>query len=250
MGSMMTRHPTGVARRSATNPSVTSASLKVAMAVSGSVLVAFVFVHMVGNLKVFLGRDELNHYAAFLREFGVPLMPHGWFLWIVRVLLTVCVVTHMASAAVLTSRARAAGRNRTTRGHQVSWWRSFTSRTMAVSGVVITAFVGFHLLDLTLGVTAADGFRHPATVDGATAYFAYENLVGSFQRPAAAALYVLAMLVLGAHLSHGSWSVIHDLGVTGARARRTALIVLSVVAAAVVVGNVSIPLAVQAGWVS
>lgn len=227
-----------------------NAALKVTMAVSGIAFVAYVFVHMVGNLKVFLGRDDMNHYAAFLREFLVPLLPHGWFLWIFRAVMAVGLIAHVGSAAVLTVRSRAAGRARTTRGRAVPWWRSFTSRTMAVSGVVIGAFVAFHIADLTLGVAGADEFRHPERVGGTTEYYAYENLVGSFERVPVALFYVVAMLALGAHTLHGAWSVIHDLGVTGAVARRRLWILGTVIAAAVVTGNIAIPLAVQFGVVS
>lgn len=225
---------------------MSSVALKVTMAITGTVFIGFVFVHMVGNLKVYFGRDDLNHYAAFLRELLTPLIPHGWVLWLLRIVLSVCLIAHVASAAILTVRARRRGGARTTRGHQVPWWRSFTSRTMAVSGVVLLAFVIFHLLDLTLGKTGAD-FRHPETIGGATEYFAYENLVASFDRLPVALFYMLAMLVLGAHMLHGAWSVIHDLGVTGATTRRVLWIAGTTIAAAVVIGNVSIPLAVQLG---
>ena len=50
---------------------------KVVMAVTGVVLVGFVIAHMVGNLKIFTGPDEINAYSRFLREVGSP----GACLW-------------------------------------------------------------------------------------------------------------------------------------------------------------------------
>jgi succinate dehydrogenase / fumarate reductase, cytochrome b subunit len=232
-----------------TRPAASSATLKVVMAVTGVVFIAYVFAHMLGNLKVFLGKEDMNHYAAFLRELLVPLLPHEWALWGFRIVLLVCLVAHVGAAAVLTVRRRAAGGQRATRGRRVPWWRSFTSRTMAVSGVVILAFLIFHLLDLTFGTLGGEGFRHPETVGGETHYYAYENLVASFQRPAVAIWYVLAMVVLTGHLLHGAWSVIHDFGVTGARARQVLWTAGTVVAAAVLIGNIAIPLSVMVGWV-
>ncbi len=228
---------------------VSNTVLKVVMAVTGTVFIGFVVVHMIGNLKVYLGADDLNHYAAFLRELLVPLVPHGWVLWAFRVVLLICLVAHVVCAAILTSRSRAHGRSRTTRGRHVPWWRSFTSRTMPVSGVLLLAFVIFHILDLTTGTVSSEQFRHPETVGADTEYFAYQNLVASFERPAAALFYVVAMVVLGAHMLHGTWSVIHDLGVSGHRTRQVLWATGSTFTAAVVLGNASIPIAVQAGWV-
>lgn len=227
---------------------MSNVTLKVAMAITGTVFIAFVFAHMIGNLKVYAGADDFDHYAAFLRELLVPFVPREWMLWGLRIVLAVCLVAHVGSAGVLTARARRAGGSRTTRGHQVPWWRSFTSRTMAVSGIVVFAFVAFHLADLTFGVTGAD-FRHPSTIDGERHYHAYENLVASFQRPLVAAFYIVAMAVLAAHVVHGAWSVIHDLGVTGARTRRALWTLGTVLATVIMLGNISIPVAVLIGVV-
>ena len=228
---------------------VSNARLKLIMAVSGVVFIGYVAVHMIGNLKVYLGAKAMNDYAGFLRELLVPLLPHEWVLWAFRAILLLCLVGHVGAAWILTVRARASGSTRTSRGRQVVWWRSFASRTMPVSGIVIAAFIVFHILDLTLGTTGAAGFRHPETIDGETRYFAYQNLVASFQRPVVAVFYMIAMVFLGAHLLHGAWAVVNDLGVTGDRLRRVAWVAGTVVAAVVMVGNISIPLAVMIGWV-
>jgi succinate dehydrogenase / fumarate reductase, cytochrome b subunit len=229
-------------------PLLPNARLKVVMALTGVVFVGYVAVHMLGNLKVYIGAEEMNTYAGFLRDLLVPLVPHEWVLWGVRAVLFACLIAHVGAAAILTARARSAGALRTGRRSRVVWWRSFTSRTMPISGVVILAFVIFHVLDLTLGTTGAAKFRHPETSGGETRYFAYENLVASFQRPAVAVFYIVAMVFLGAHILHGAWSVIHDLGMTGDRTRRVAWIAGTIVAAAVMFANLSIPLAVMVGW--
>ena len=231
-------------------PRLSNARLKMTMAVTGIVFIAYVAVHMIGNLKVYLGADSMNDYAGFLRELLVPLLPQESVLWALRVVLIVCLVGHIGAAWMLTRRARAAGAMRTSRGHRVVWWRSFTSRTMPTSGIVIGAFIVFHVLDLTVGTTGAGGFRHPETIGGDTRYFAYENLVAGFQRPAVAVFYIIAMVFLGAHLMHGAWAAINDLGVTAGRSRRVGWIVGTVLAAVVMVGNISIPLAVMGGVVS
>lgn len=227
---------------------VTSATLKVVMAVTGSVFIAYVLAHMVGNLKVFLGAEHLDDYAASLRTLLVPIVPYESVLWVFRVVLAGCLVAHVAAAGVLTRRARTAS-GPVGRTARLSSWRSFTSRTMMVSGIVVGLFIVFHVLDLTLGVAAGDSFRHPEVVGDEVVYFAYQNLVDSLRRPWAAAVYIVANLVLGAHLLHGGVSVVHDLGMTGRRSRSVVVAGLTAVAVAVVAGNVAIPVAVLTGVV-
>ena len=54
------------------------------MAISGIVLLGFVFAHMIGNLKLFLGESHLNAYAEWLRDFGEPAFPRSFLLWCLR----------------------------------------------------------------------------------------------------------------------------------------------------------------------
>jgi succinate dehydrogenase / fumarate reductase cytochrome b subunit len=218
------------------------------MAATGSVFMAYVLVHMAGNLKVFLGAEQLDAYAASLRTLLVPIVPHESVLWSFRVVLLACLVIHVAAAVMLTRRSQAS-RGPVERAPRLPAWRSFTSRTMMVSGIVIGGFLVFHILDLTLGVTAGSGFRPPVEIDGEVTVFAYDNLVDSFRRPLVAIVYIVANGVLGAHLLHGGWSVVHDLGVTGQRARRGLTAAATAIAVAVVVGNVAIPVAVLVGLV-
>jgi len=86
----------------------TTIGLKITMAVSGIVWVGFVIGHMLGNLKVYLGRAAFNHYAEGLRVFGEPFLPREGALWIFRVVLIVALVLHVWSAWKLTRRSHAA----------------------------------------------------------------------------------------------------------------------------------------------
>lgn len=213
---------------------------KVIMAVTGIIFAAYVAVHMFGNLKVYQGREYFNEYAEWLREVLTPFLPHEGVLWAFRLVLSVSLVLHVACAVLLAARARRARGPHRRAGLPL---KSFTARTMLVSGIVLLFFVAFHLLDLTIGVqpAAADGFVHGDP---------YGNLVASFQRPVVALFYVLAMLVLTAHVSHGLWTAAHDLGATGKRLRAVAVWVSGIVAVAILLGNVSIPIAVLLGVVA
>ena len=115
------------------------------MALSGIILMGFVFVHMIGNLKVFTGAEDFNHYSEFLRELLVPLLPRTWFLWIVRLGLIAAFVFHIHAAASLTlmnRRARAEGGYISPRDYQAA---NAASRSMRYTGVVVLLFLVFHL---------------------------------------------------------------------------------------------------------
>lgn len=213
---------------------------KVVMAVTGVVFAAFVLVHMIGNLKVYAGADSFDGYAHWLRTVLMPLFPREGVLWLFRATLLSCLVLHVWCALLLVHRGRISRGRPRRRG---LGWRSFAARTMPVTGVVLLAFIVFHILDLTTG-------NAPAATDGFVAGAAHANLVASFSRPWSAAFYMLAMVVLFLHLVHGLWTVVTDFGATGRRTRAFGAAVAGVVPLAVMVGNMSIPVAVLAGWVS
>src|ERR1700716_4151985 len=108
-------HPVGMvtlgerpATRVRHTPRPSSVQLKIVMAVSGALALLYLVAHMIGNLKIFLGADAINTYAAWLRTVGEPALPAETLLWIVRAVLPVAIVAHIGSAALLTPRAHRA----------------------------------------------------------------------------------------------------------------------------------------------
>ena len=85
-----------------------SVRLKFVMGASGLVMFLYLVLHMIGNLKIFLGADPLDTYAHWLRTVGEPAVPGETVLWIVRVVLGLALVGHLVSAAILTRRAHRA----------------------------------------------------------------------------------------------------------------------------------------------
>lgn len=205
---------------------------KVIMAGTGIVLFGFVIAHMLGNLQLYLGADALNRYAALLRE-----LLHGGGLWIARGVLLACAGLHVWAAAALTLADRAA------RPVGYRDWQprqsTYASRSMRWSGVFLLAFIVYHLLDLTVG-TVNPNF-HEGDV--------YHNVVASLSVAPVAAFYVAAMLMLGLHLRHGAFSMFQTLGLSHPRWERFAHRAATAFAAAVVLGNLSFPLAVLFGAV-
>ena len=221
-------------------PQPASWVLKVVMAVTGVMFAGFLLFHMAGNLKVFLGPEEFNHYAEWLRTLFNPLMPGESFLWIFRVVMITAFVAHIYAGTTLFVRGRRARGPHRRRAMPAKRW---SARSMLMTGAIILSFVIFHLLDMTIGRTAA-------STQGFTKGDAYGNLAASFDRPAVALFYTLTMLLIAIHLSHGLWSVVNDLGATGHRTRQVGLLLAGILAVVITLGNMMIPIAVQVGWVA
>ncbi|MFF3544474.1 succinate dehydrogenase [Streptomyces platensis] len=211
---------------------------KTVMAVSGLVMLLYLVVHMIGNLKIFFGAEEFNGYAHWLRVVGEPFMHHEWTLWLVRVVLVAAVVAHATSAYQLSRRDL---RARPSRYAHKKARSSYATRTMRWGGIILGLFIVWHLLDLTTGTVHTGGFQagHP-----------YQNVVDTFSTWYGNVVYLVAMLALGLHIRHGFWSAAQTLGV-GSRARERLLKTLAQVLALVLtVGFISVPVAVMTGVVS
>ena len=209
------------------------------MAVTGLLLVLFLFAHMVGNLKIFFGESSFDQYAQWLREIGAPLLPESGYLWIQRVVLLAAVVGHMWAAASLARRAHAARPVRY--AHRLKTQGSYAARTMRWGGVIILLFVIYHLLDLTTGhLNPVGDPSHP-----------YGNVIADFapERWYVTLFYTLAVLAVGFHLRHGIYSALRTLGQQTQRGERRARAIALVVAAVLCVGYLSVPIAVLTGLV-
>ena len=110
---------------------------KVVMAVTGVILIGFIVVHMLGNLKVYMGRDAFNHYAEGLRTLGAPFFGHAQLLWLLRIGLIVAVVLHIWAAASLSLRSRRARPVDYKRYEANELVFSYASRTMLWGGVLV-----------------------------------------------------------------------------------------------------------------
>ncbi len=217
----------------------TSIGKKVVMAVTGFVLVGYVVLHMAGNLKIFFGEQPYNAYASFLREMGAPLLLREQGLWMVRAVLVAAAVLHVWAAAELTRQSYAARPVGYRRREDVQ--ATYAARTMRWSGVILLLFVVYHVLHFTAGAVGyAPGQFQPGSV--------YRNVVAGFGVWYVSAFYILAQLALGLHMYHGMWSMCQTVGL-GARTNPGYRVLAAVVAAVVVGGNISIPVAVLAGWV-
>jgi len=221
----------------------TALGKKYVMAITGIMMIGYIIAHMIGNLKMYLGPEDINHYGEFLRELLVPLLPRTVTLWLLRIGLLGAAVMHIHAAyglTVINHQARSV-KYQSARDYQVA---NFASRTMRWTGIIITLFVLWHLADLTWGTTNAIG-TDGTFVRGDV----YNNLVRSFNRVPVAILYIVANIALGIHLFHGVWSLFQSLGWNNPRFNKWRRHLATGIATIVVVGNVSFPVAVLAGIV-
>jgi succinate dehydrogenase / fumarate reductase cytochrome b subunit len=221
-------------------PLRTTVGLKALMAVTGILLVLFLVLHMVGNLKIFVGAESFDHYAHWLRDLGTPLLPRTWFLWIQRGALVFAVLGHIWAATALALRARAARPVRY--AHRAKVQGSYAARTMRWGGVIIVLFVIYHILDLTTGnLNPVADKLHP-----------HANVVADFApgRWYVTLFYTLAILTIGFHLRHGIYSALRTLGQQTKRGERRNRAIALGVAVVLCAGYLSVPFAVLTGLVS
>jgi len=212
---------------------------KVVMAITGIALIGFVIGHMLGNLKIFTGAETINAYSRFLREVGTPELEYGQLLWLVRIFLMICVALHITAAVQLTRMSRAARPIGYTAKRDIE--TTWGARTMRWGGVLLVAFIVFHLLHFTGGVV---GFGAGQFKDLAV----YQNVVAGFAVWPIAIFYIVAMGALCLHLDHGIWSMLQTLGWNTARNEATLQTISRVIAIVVFLGFTSVPVAVMTGW--
>ena len=202
---------------------------KVVMGVTGLIGLGFVLGHMAGNLQAFSGAEKLDAYGALLHG------PLHEIVLLARVVLIAAVLLHITAAYQLTMISRAARPvDYATRKPQVS---TLASQTLRWGGVLLLAFIVFHILHFTIGSV------HPDFVEGKI----YQNLVTGFAVKWVAVFYLVAMIALGMHLYHGAWSSMRTLGLAKQSAHPLKRFLPVVLAVVISSGFAAIPLAFLLG---
>lgn len=217
---------------------------KIIMAITGLLLIGFLIGHMIGNLKMFAGMDpdtgryKLDLYAEFLRSMGHEMLGHETALWIVRGGLLACVLLHILMAlqlSIINSRARPVG-------YKVNSYQSSTlaSRGMMIGGLILLAFIVFHILHFTTGDLHFRDFKEGHV---------YANVWKGFQSPLVTGFYLLAMLSVCFHTFHGAWSVFQTLGIDSPKLNPILRKGAFFVAMILLIGFSSVPVAVALNYV-
>jgi succinate dehydrogenase cytochrome b subunit len=209
----------------------TSIGKKVVMAITGLILFGFVIGHMLGNLQVFMGANQMNAYAAMLKA-------NATLLWGVRIVLLVAVILHIVAAVQLT---RMSQRSRPEGYHYKDVIQAdYAARTMRWSGPIIAVFVIYHLLHFTTGSV------HPQF----DVHDVYRNVISGFRVWPVSLFYIIAMVALAFHLWHGVWSLFQTLGLINPKSDKIIHRLAAIATLALVIGFISIPMAVLAGLIA
>jgi succinate dehydrogenase / fumarate reductase, cytochrome b subunit len=216
----------------------TAVGKKWVMAVTGIGLIGFVVAHMIGNLHLYEGPEQINAYGEALRDLGGHLAPRTFVLWILRLGLIVMFILHIHSAYGLTriNMAANAGAKYQDKRNYVA--ANFASRTMRWTGVIIGLFIVFHLADLTWGKT------HPGTYVRGNIYY---NAANSLQTWPIALIYIFANIALALHIFHGAWSMFQSLGINNPKYNQLRRMFAGGLAAFILVGNLSFPIMAMSG---
>jgi succinate dehydrogenase / fumarate reductase cytochrome b subunit len=214
------------------------------MALSGCALFLFVIAHLLGNLQIFLGPEALNRYGHFLQT--TPEL-----LWPARLGLMALVVVHIVCAAKLTAENRAA-RPVPYAQHEIVA-ASYASRTMMMSGLILAAFIVYHLLHFTVmapgvNLTGRDFAARPAFADVQGRHDVYKMMIVGFHQPVVSGFYLVAMGLLCLHLSHGVGAMFQSLGWKDRRYGPFLDRFAQAVALVIFLGYSSIPVAVLLGY--
>ncbi|GMV53955.1 MAG: succinate dehydrogenase cytochrome b subunit [Flavobacteriales bacterium] len=209
------------------------------MAISGLGIVGFLIAHLSGNLLVFLGPEHMNSYAVELRG-----LLHGSALWVARIGLIVMLVLHVITGIKLTRLNKGA---RTVRNERVTPRASTVAgRSMAYTGLLILVYILYHLAHFTWGMAQPEAFNH---VDAAGRHDVYRMIVEGFSQPLIVVIYAIAMVVTGMHLNHAIQSAFQTLGINHPKYTPLIRTIGPLLGLLIVVGFLSVPLAVITGLV-
>jgi succinate dehydrogenase / fumarate reductase cytochrome b subunit len=211
---------------------------KMIVAVTGVILILFVVGHLLGNLQIFLGPDWINGYSQHLRDLG-PL------LWAIRIFLLAAVTIHIyATIQLAIENRRARPEPYIDRDYVKASW---ASRHMVMSGLIVLAFISYHIAHFTVRVTdprfallKADPLNH---------YDVYSMMVYGFQSYLVSGFYALGLFLLALHLSHGSSSFFQSLGLNDKKLTPRLALGGRIFAWLLFAGYTSIPIAILLGLI-
>ena len=227
---------------------------KFLMAVTGIVLVIFVTAHLVGNLQVFEAPDRINGYAHFLQSLGGAL-------WAVRLILLACVAIHVWAAVTLhIENYQARGPEK----YGINRWlaAAVASRYMRSTGVVVGAFVVYHLMQFSFGtggtpfktelaqwtmLTDVREFGLPLAARGQVVDDVYSMMFLGFSNAFVSVFYVVAIGLLSFHLWHGTESFFQTIGWRNHQWACVLRKFVAIYSLAYFLGNLAIPGAILSG---
>ncbi len=220
-----------------------SIAKKFVSGLTGAGLVAFLFLHLSGNLTIFLGKEAFNAYSH-----GMVTMWHGAFVVLADTGLVLFFGGHIVSGISVANQRR---RSRPVRYEVVGnaggpSQKSRASITMVISGLALLVFVCYHVAHFKFGPGAEAGYTAQLP-SGEEIRDIHRLVIEEFRKPLIAVSYVIAMLFLGLHLRHGFWSMFQSLGINNPKLMPLLVGTGWVVAILLATGFLGIPLYILFG---
>ena len=176
------------------------------MSVTGIALVLFLTFHASMNVVALFSAEGYNMICEFLGS--------NWYAVAATLVLAALVVIHIIYAFWLTvQNRRARGNNRydvTSKPEKVEW----ASQNMLVLGLIVVLGLLLHLFNFWYNMMFAELLGDPY-LGGLAATDGFGYIVKTFSCPVYTVLYVIWLLALWFHLTHGFWSAIQTLGWNG-----------------------------------
>lgn len=179
------------------------------VAITGLAIIGFLMGHLAGNLLIFLGQEHTNAYAHFLKS-------NMELLWGARIGLIIMFILHIKTAIQLSAENKAA--RPVQYANPTPYKASFESRYMLISGLMILAFVIYHLLHYTfllqpINLTGTNFAELHAELDGKEVHDVYTMVITGFSQPIVSLAYIIAMLLLSLHICHAATAVFQSIGI-------------------------------------
>jgi succinate dehydrogenase / fumarate reductase cytochrome b subunit len=214
-----------------------SVGRKIIMAVTGIVLVSFVCVHLLGNSSLFFGADAINAYAQKLHSLGP-------FVWVFRLVMLAAFAIHIFFGIQLTLENKAATPEKNVQVKRLK--TGFGAETMVISGLILLAFVVYHLLHFTVRVPGLGVYEMNEATQMVNVY---TMVVAGFKSMLPVAAYVIAMVFLFLHVGHGFQSFFQTFGLSNDKSLPVMGLLSKLVAVVLLLGYISIPLLIVFGCV-
>ena len=171
---------------------------KVVMSLTGVALVLFLTFHGCMNLVALFSEEGYNMICEFLGA--------NWYAVVATMGLAALTVVHIVYAFMLTAQNRQArGSQRyevSERNPKVEW----ASQNMLALGVIVILGLLLHFWNFWYNMMFAE-LTGIATVHDPADGFAY--IVDTFANPVFVVLYIVWLVAIWFHLSHGFWSAMH-----------------------------------------
>jgi succinate dehydrogenase / fumarate reductase cytochrome b subunit len=219
-------------------PITASIGKKILMAITGFVSFGYVVGHMVGNLQIFIGQDQINQYAEFLHSMG-PM------LWVVRAALICFFAVHIwmgIQTKLENWRSRPVGYK-----YSDTVQATLSSRTMIYTGLMVFSFFVYHILHFTAHVTNP---RYVELIDAQGRFDAYSMIILGFQNYWISGVYIIAVALVAFHINHGISSMFQSMGWIVPGCKKNLERIATVVALLIFIGFASIPAAILGGFIT